>query len=130
MIVRWYAESLLACSGLAEGEVIAAVRAALDLPSRPDEHRRRLGDYGMPLPDEPHLLTADGLCRKLDESVDLAAGAGASVAAYLHSYRPLEEWRVVLRAALGSRADGIWAQRYGYLSDPKLDAIRDAAAGL
>ena len=125
MIVRWYAESLLRWNpGLAEPEVIAAVRGALDLPSRPDEHRRRLTDYGMPLPDEPHLMTAESLRRKLSQAIALAGQSGVVVSAYVHSYRPAAELAVVLRAARESGTAGIWIQRYGYLSDEKLDVIR------
>ena len=130
MIVRWYAESILRWNPtLAEGEVIAAVRAALDLPSWQTEHRRTLADYGMPLPDEPHLLTRESLIRKTDQLVALARGTGAAVAAYVHSYRPADEWREVLRAAKASRADTCWVQRYGYLSDEKLDIIREVWGG-
>ncbi len=127
MIVRWYAESLLRWNpGLAEPDVVAAVRGALDLPSRPDEHRVRVADYGMPRPDEPHLMTAEGLRRKLGQALALARGTGASVTAYLHSYRPASELAVVLRAARESGVAGCWIQRYGYLSDEKLDVVRRA----
>lgn len=124
MIVRWYVETLLSWNpSMEEGAALAAVRQVMDLPSRPDEHRRRLADYGMPHPDEPHLVTPEGLRRKLSQALTLAKDSGVACSAYLHSYRPVSELAVVLRAAMESEVEGIWIQRYGYLSDQKLDLI-------
>jgi len=69
--------------------------------------------------------TMAALTRKLDQAVALA-GDGAPCQAYLHSYRPAEEFARVLAAAAASTARGCWVQRYGYLSDEKLDILRAA----
>lgn len=129
MITRWWSETLLAWNpSLDEEAVLSAVTTALDLPAPANEHRRTLADYGMPRPDEPHPITMAALTRKLDQAVALA-GAGAPCQAYLHSYRPAAEFVRVLAAAAESAAQGCWIQRYGYLSDEKLDILRTAWRG-
>ncbi len=129
MIARWWSESLLAWNpGLEAGAVLAAVTAALDLPTPASEHRRTLADYGMPRPDEPHPITMAALTRKLDQAV-AQAGAGGPCGAYVHSYRPPAEFALVLAAAQASTAHGCWVQRYGYLSDEKLAILRAAWGG-
>ncbi len=129
MITRWWSEALLAWNpALDEAAVLRAVTTALDLPAPPDEHRRDLADYGMPRPDEPHPITMAALTRKLDQAVALA-GDGAPCQAYLHSYRPADEFARVLTAAQASTARGCWIQRYGYLSDEKLAILRAAWGG-
>ena len=129
MITRWWSETLLAWNpSLDAGAVLHAVTAALDLPAPASEHRRTLADYGMPRPDEPHPITMEALTRKLNQAVALA-GAGAPCQAYVHSYRPADEFARVLAAAEASTAQGCWVQRYGYLSDEKLGILRDAWRG-
>jgi hypothetical protein len=129
MITRWWSETLLAWNpSLDEGSVLRAVTAALDLPAPASEHRRTLAAYGMPRPDEPHPITMEALTRKLNQAVALA-GAGAPCQAYVHSYRPADEFARVLAAAEASTAQGCWVQRYGYLSDEKLGILRDAWRG-
>jgi hypothetical protein len=129
MITRWWTESLLTWNpALDSAATLRAVQACLDLPTPEREHRRELADYGMPRPDEAHPITMAALTRKLDQSVALA-GDAAPCQAYLHSYRPAEEFARVLAAAQASTARGCWVQRYGYLSDEKLDILRAAWRG-
>ena len=123
MMTRWWSETLLAWNpDLPEADVLRMVQAVLDFPSPPDEHRRSLADYGMPRPDEPHPITMDALTRKLNQAIRQAGSA--TCLAYVHSYRPPEEFRRVLEAVLASDAQGCWVQRYGYLSDEKLAIMR------
>lgn len=129
MITRWWCESLLAWNpGLDEALALRAVTAVLDLPPPAGEHRRQLADYGMPRPDEPHPITPEALTRKLDQAVALAGGRLPCLA-YLHGYRPADEFARVLEAAQASAAGGCWVQRYGYLSDEKLALMRQVWRG-
>ncbi|MGH2562109.1 MAG: hypothetical protein ACRDJH_23870 [Thermomicrobiales bacterium] len=124
MMTRWWGETLLAWNpGLDEIEVLRAVTAALDLLAPAQEHRRTLTAYGMPRPDEPHPITPEALTRKVNQAVALA-GDGAPCLAYAHSYRPVDEFERHLEAVLASNAPGCWVQRYGYLSDEKLEVMR------
>lgn len=124
MITRWWCESMLAWNpSLDEADVLRAVTTVLDLPSPADDHRRRLADYGMPAPSEPHPITPEALTRKQNQAIAMAGGR-APCLAYVHSYRPASEFARHLEAALASDAPGCWVQRYGYLSDEKLAIMR------
>jgi hypothetical protein len=123
MITRWWSETLLAWNpDLSENDVLRAVTTALDLPAPINEHRQWLRDYGMPRPDEPHPIAPEALTRKMNQAVALA-GDGAPCYAYVHGYRPPDELALHLEAVLASDAPGCWIQRYGYLSDEKLELI-------
>jgi hypothetical protein len=123
MITRWWSETLLGWNpSLSENDALGAVTAALDLPAPVTEHRKDLSDYGMPRPDEPHSITAEALTRKMNQAVALA-GTGAPCYASVHAYRPANELVQHLEAVLASNAPGCWIQRYGYLSDEKLDLV-------
>ena len=61
---------------------------------------------------------------KIDEVVDQVGGR-APCYAYAHSYRSEAQWKRMIAVLRDSRADGMWVQRYGYLSPEKLDALRD-----
>jgi len=129
LIARWWTETLLAWNpALDEDATLRAVLAALDLPVPIGEHRSGLADYGMPRPDEPHPITPEALTRKLDQAVALA-GDGGACQAYIHSYRPADEFARVLAAVRASKAADCWVQRYGYLSDEKLAILRAAWRG-
>lgn len=120
MITRWWSESLLEWNpSLDPNAVLKAVTSVLDLPAPANEHRQTIADYGMPRPDEPHPITMEALTRKVDQAVAMTAGR-APCLAYVHSYRPAEEFGRVLEAARASTAPGCWVQRYGYLSDEKV----------
>ena len=111
MIVRWWCESLLRLEpALAEGAVLRAVQAALDLPPPPDEHRQRLADYGMPRPDESHPITPDALTRKLNQAIRQVRHASTASRTSTATARPpnlAESWKRSWRArrrAAGSSA--------------------------
>ncbi len=126
LITRWWAETLLTWNPtLGEDATLRAVTAALDLPAPHERGPLRLDDFHMPAPDESHPITPEALTRKLNQAVALA-GAGAPCQAYVHSYRPANEFAEALAAAQASTAQGCWVQRYGYLSDEKLDLLRAA----
>ena len=55
----------------------------------------------------------------------MAAGAGgrAQVHGLVHGYGPLDDFRRRFALAVESPVDGVWVNRYGYLSDEKLAAM-------
>ncbi len=54
-----------------------------------------------------------------------AVDGKAKVYALVHGYGPLDDFKRRLQLVADSPVDGVWINRYGYLSDEKLDAIRE-----
>lgn len=82
----------------------------------------RLDDYGYPRPDEPHPIPDAPQWRKIARAKRETGGC-APLCAMAHGYGPLEDFGRRLQLVADSEADGVWINRYGYLSDAKLDAI-------
>lgn len=123
MMTRWLGEMLLERNpGLTPSLVLAAAKVAYEVPTGADEHRTSLQHYQMPRPDEPHPITMPALRDKLNQ-VHAAATGTLRVEAYLHSYRPVDEFARLLEVPDDS---GVWVQRYGYLSDEKLEVLASA----
>lgn len=126
MMVRWYGESIRAWNPhLDERLVVTALLAVFGLSGGHQEHRRLLTDYGMPAPTEPHPLTATDLRRKLEQVVSEVDGQ-ARVEGYVHSYQPAETFGELVHAIEDTDVDGMWIQRYGYLSEEKLDILGES----
>ena len=121
LIVKFWGDVLLAKNpGLDETLVVRALVNLLDLAE--DEGGVRIDDYGYPAPDEPHPIPNEPQLRKVEEA-KVAVASKAKIYALVHGYGPLDDFRRRLQLAADSSADGIWINRYGYLSDEKLDAI-------
>ena len=81
-------------------------------------------DYGYPHPDQPHPVPDPPQLRKL-ATVREEMGNQASLVPLVHGYGPLADVRRRLGLVMESEADGVWINRYGYLSDEKIAMIRD-----
>lgn len=122
LMVKFWGDVLLARSpGLDETLLVRALVNLLDLA---EEHGHdRIDDYGYPEPDEPHPIPDEPQLRKLAQ-VQAATGGKAKIYALVHGYGPLDDFRRRLQLVADSPVDGVWINRYGYLSDEKLDVIR------
>ena len=118
MMLRFYVEPLIA-AGASE---TAAVRAILRLLDMTDGAApERLADWRYPEPEEPHPVGLDAQARKITAAQ--AAAGTTRVLALAHSYGPVEDFHRRLTAAWQASHGGVWVNRYGYLSDAKLDVI-------
>lgn len=82
-----------------------------------------VSDYGYPAPNEPHPIASGPQSRKLRDVAAEVAGACA-VTPLVHGYGPLDDFTRRLQLVADCDAvSGLWINRYGYLSDEKLDAI-------
>ena len=126
MMLRAYGDALAARNpGLAGDAALAnGLALLLDLLD-PGQDAGPLAGVRYPEPNEPHPAGRDAQMRKIRQAQQ-EAGA-VPVHAFAHGYGPLEDVRA--RAALASRAAGgrVWINRYGYLSDAKLVAVREVA---
>ncbi len=123
MMIRWYGEAILSWNeDLDPALVTTALLSVFDVHPPAARYGLDLCDYGMPGPHEPHSLSADDVRRKLARVTD-AVGDTALVEAYVHGYQPANEFDAVMDAVASSSVSGEWVQRYGYLSDEKLQIL-------
>ncbi|MBI3957290.1 MAG: hypothetical protein HY328_00675 [Chloroflexi bacterium] len=121
MVEFWGRELLDANPGLDEGLLVAALVHLMDL-AEPGGGGRTLADYHYPEPDEAHPIPTETQARKLRQMVR-AVGGRAQVYALVHGYGPLDDFSRRFALAAQSPVDGVWVNRYGYLSDEKLVAV-------
>jgi len=121
LIIKFWGDVLLAKNpGLSEELLVRALVNLLDVAE--DQGGNALEDYGYPKPDEPHPIPNEPQMRKIDQA-KAAAGGRAKIYALVHGYGPADDFRRRLQVVAESAADGVWINRYGYLSDEKLDII-------
>ncbi|HEX2552529.1 MAG TPA: hypothetical protein VHL98_02435 [Microvirga sp.] len=118
MILRAYADPILANGGTGEADRLAgALSALLDDGSRPLAY----GDVRYPEPEEPHPAGREAQARKIRQA-QREAGT-TPVHAFAHGYGPVDDVRARVAVAFEAAERRLWVNRYGYLSDAKLDAI-------
>lgn len=125
MVEYWGRELLDANPGLDEGLLVRALVNLMDIaePGRDSKSGgQSLADYHYPEPDEAHPIPSETQARKLRQVVR-AVGGRAQVHALVHGYGPLNDFRRRFALAAQSPVDGVWINRYGYLSDDKLAAV-------
>ena len=145
----WARELLAANPRLSETACVTAI--AEDLGMAPEGAALSLEDVRYPQPDEPHRVPSAMQTEAVAAAVHAAAdssgaavsgpaaadnGSGAAdntpgaagrgpalVTPIVHGYGPSDDVRKRFEIAASTAADGVWVNRYGYLSDEKLDAI-------
>ena len=91
-----------------------------------DDGLPRLEDYTYPPPDVPHPVGLRAQERKI---LDARRQAGQTpVYALAHGFGPVEDFRRRLEVAWMASDRRIWVNRYAYLSDEKMDVIRDVCS--
>jgi hypothetical protein len=119
MMLRGYGEALLAANpGLSEALLARCLARWWDV--RDDEGPEGIAGYAYPEPDEAHPVGAEAQSRKIAQA---RAEASVPVYAFAHGYGPPDD--VAMRMAVAWQASGrrMWVNRYGYLSDAKLDVL-------
>ena len=123
MMLSFYAHAILALRpDLSRDLLRRALLRLLDIAD--DAGLAELADYRYPEPDEPHPVGPGAQARKIAAA---QAEAGAMpIVAFTHGYGPLDDDRQ--RMATGFQAAGgrMVVNRYGYLSDRKLDILGEA----
>lgn len=123
MMVNFWARALIEANKLQdEKAVVRALVRLFDIP--PDAGTTiepTLANYAYPEPDAPHPVGSEALRRKIRQAKSETTGE-FPIYALAHGYGPVDDFRRRLAAAWET-ADGVWINRYGYLSDAKLKAI-------
>jgi hypothetical protein len=121
VMVEFWGRDLLAHNpGLDETLVVRTLAHLFDLGD--NITAERLSDYGYPEPHEPHPIPDDCQARKIAQ-VCAEVDGRALVTPLVHGYGPHDDFCRRFQVVADSPADGVWINRYGYLSDAKLDAV-------
>lgn len=121
MMVRWYTEALRDWNrDLPEAEIVRAVLAWFGISG--GDRAPTAEAFGMPTPHESHPLDAADVVAKID-AVARSLDDPLRCEAYIHSYQPAADFDELLGAVGRLDIGGVWVQRYGYLSDAKLDIL-------
>lgn len=125
---RWYGTALKRWNpDLEEAEILDALVEVMALPDAIAE--RTFARYQIPAPEELHHTDPVEHAGRIQQVIDQVGGR---VPCYpiIHAYLPEPQWKRMVAVGRDGPADGIWVQMYGYLSDRKLEIMRDVwAAG-
>ncbi len=126
MIVNsWGTRILRDNPGLGSRLAVCRVLARIfDQTASPDDFGIGIAEY--PGPETPHPVDAAAICRKLAAASDM--GKPTPVFAMAHGYGPAEDFGDRLRTAWTATDRKVWINRYGYLSDRKLDIVGQVCA--
>ncbi|MBI4874471.1 MAG: hypothetical protein HY822_07550 [Acidobacteria bacterium] len=120
MILRFWGDELLQANpGLSESRVAAALARWLDMSDGP--LLPHLADYVYPEPGAPHPAGSKAQARKIAEA--RKAAGKTPVFALAHGYGPAADFRRRVEAVFAPSGRRLWVNRYGYLSDEKLEIL-------
>lgn len=122
MILRFYGDALMKANPqLSEALLARTLTRLLDLAD--GDGLPKLADYRYPEPDEAHPVGAEAMARKIRQAQ--AESGHVPVYPIAHGYGPPADFRRRLEAAWRAGQHGIWINRYAYLSDAKLEVVRE-----
>ncbi len=123
LMVKFWGDVLMEQNGdLDETLVVSQLTSAMDLANNAGQRGALIEDYGYPLPSQPHPIHNDTQRRQIGRVAQLVDGQ-ADVYPLVHGYGPEDDFQRRLQLVVDSGFRGLWINRYGYLSDAKLDAI-------
>ena len=122
MMLRFYGDQILSANpGLSSSLLARALVRLLDIAD--DGGLGTVEAYSYPPPDVPHPVGSRAQARKIRQAQREAGDTPVYVLA--HGYGPLDDFRRRLEVARDVGVHGYWVNRYAYLSDDKLEVIRD-----
>jgi hypothetical protein len=126
MMLRFYADQLLSGNRELSDELLGKALVRL-LDMADDDGLGKATDYHYPEPNEAHPAGNQAMQRKIEQSRGEADKT--PVFALAHGYGPADDFRRRLAAAWQASLAGVWVNRYGYLSDEKLEVIGQVTRG-
>jgi len=119
MMLRGYGDAIMAANpALSEALLARCLTRWWDV--RDDDGPERIADFRYPEPDEAHPVGAGAQTRKIRQA---QAEARVPVYAFAHGYGPEDDVAARMAVAWDASERRMWVNRYGYLSDAKLDAL-------
>lgn len=122
MMVRQYADVLAGFTG-ADADAVARAVYRLFVDAQATSEQLQHIDY--PEPDESHRIPDSVVAEKFRQLQSVSAGA---LIAVTHAYGPIDDVCQRLGAAWRASSGRIEINRYGYMSDAKIDAMATAMA--
>ena len=123
MVDFWSKAMVAENSHVSEAFVVEAVATLMQLGSSA-EIKQRLESYVYPGPEDAHPVPQDVQLANFHAACG-QVGNSSPVVPIVHGYGPLDDFAERLQLAVDHSADGVWINRYGYLSDAKLERVRD-----
>lgn len=120
MMLRFYADQVLEANRELSDQLLGQTLVRI-LDIADDGGLAKTTDYHYSEPHEPHPAGTKAIHRKIEQARREAGNT--PVYALTHGYGPVDDFRRRLVAAWESSPAGIWVNRYGYLSDEKLQII-------
>jgi hypothetical protein len=122
MMLRFYGDVLQQSNpNINELLLVRALSAWFDIED--DKRFDRLSHYSYPEPQEAHPVGIEAQRRKI-RTAQQSAGQ-IPVFALAHGYGPVPDYRNRLRVSFEASGGRVWINRYGYLSDEKLEVTKD-----
>lgn len=120
LIVTYWTEGITAMNPSVDPNKVArAVSTALELE---DEPSSKASDYAYPEPDTPHRAGTEAQKSKIEIATNQAKGM--PILPSVHGYGPLADVERRWRIGWETGESGMWVNRYGYLSEPKLNLLK------
>ena len=108
---------------LTRDDTVRTVASWMELGT-PDEIEQRLRQYRYPEPHEAHPIPVATQQDKLRQVKQRLSESSVEFVPLVHGYGPLEDFSNRFSTIWDADVDGVWLNRYGYLSDEKLDLLR------
>ncbi len=131
MMAGWWANTLLTWNRGSALTPDLAVRAAMSLFGIQFEEAPATLEpdmLTMPGAGESHNLTPESYTHRIETAIALRERQ-PPILPLLHAYRTAEEFARLLECIRPFAEHGMWVHRYGYLSDEKLDILRQEWSG-
>ncbi len=120
LIVTYWTESITnANPSLDSGLVARAISVMFDMEDEPSSD---LNDYFFPAPEDPHRAGTEAQARKITQAT--AEAGTMPILPSVHAYGPLDDVERRWRVGWETGNSGMWVNRYGYLSQEKLDLLK------
>ena len=120
---RWYGQVLKSWNpDLGESAILEAIKTWFNLPD--NIKSPTFANYHIPRATENHPVHFETFAHRVDEVVR-QVGERVPVTPLAHGYVPLEQWKQTVTVVRDTAADGMWVQRYCYLSDEKISALAE-----
>ena len=112
---------------LDEALLVQALASLFDLVDHPQQID--LATFHYPAPDQAHPAGRQVQRRKINQALAAISGQ-AKLHPIVHGYGPLDDFCDRLKLVLDSPTSGLWINRYAFLSDAKLGAIKELLASI